>query len=305
MLLYGKPIAEKIKDELKIQVSTFFGENQKYVAILFFGDNKSSATYVHHKQKYAKEIWISTFIFWQGTEQDTTYFPILKTWTQKKYTEVNQIFELINFLNQDRQCIGIMIQLPLPEIFTQHKLELLQAINESKDIDGLWGSLIWKSFCDMIEFCPATPKAVFTLLDAYNLGNLRGKKVAIVWQSIIVGKHLALESIKRWAIVQCFDLTFNPEEIKKGCQDAEYLFCATGVIDLINDEYLNKEGNQILIDIWYGHKQGKAAGDIDFEKVKDKIKHITPVPGWIGPLTIASLFSNVIVLAKQFWNIWK
>jgi hypothetical protein len=62
---------------------------------------------------------------------------MLKTWTQKKYTKVNQIFELINFLNQDRQCIGIMIQLPLPEIFTQHKLELLQAINESKDIDGL------------------------------------------------------------------------------------------------------------------------------------------------------------------------
>ena len=69
MLLYGKPIAEKIKDELKIQVSTFFGEKKKYVAILFFGDNKSSATYVHHKQKYAKEIWISTFIFWHGLKK--------------------------------------------------------------------------------------------------------------------------------------------------------------------------------------------------------------------------------------------
>lgn len=300
MILYGKPIAEKIKEELKHEVSLLLKEQKKYVAILFFGENSSSSTYVHHKQKYAKEIWIPTFVFWQNIEQDNSQFPNLSSRITKDYQSLNQIFELISFLNTDEKCIGIMIQLPLPVQFADHKLALLQAISEKKDIDGLGGWLMGKSFCDMIPFSPATPKAVFTLLDAYHLGQLKGKRVAIIGQSIIVGKPLALEAIKRGWIVQCFDISSTAEELEKGCQNAEYLFCGTGVIDLINDKHINKEKNQILIDIWYGHKEGKPAGDIDFEAVKDKVLHITPVPWWVGPLTIASLFSNVISLAKQF-----
>ena len=167
MLLYGKPIAEKIKDKLKAQIPLLFGKREKYVAILFFWENSSSSTYVHYKQKYAEEIWIQTFIFWQEKEQDISHFPELKNRTQKKYSEVNQIFELISFLNEDKKCIGIMIQLPLPDSFSEYKLSLLQSIREDKDIDWLGGSLIGKGFCDMIDFSPATPKAVFTLLDFY------------------------------------------------------------------------------------------------------------------------------------------
>ena len=305
MLLYGKPIAEKIKDKLKSQIPLLFGKMEKYVAILFFWENSSSSTYIHYKQKYAEEIWIQTFVFWQEKEQDISHFPELKNRTQKKYSEVNQIFELTSFLNEDEKCIGIMIQLPLPDSFSEYKLNLLQSIREDKDIDWLGGSLIGKGFCDMIDFSPATPKAVFTLLDSYKLGDLKGKRVAIIGQSIIVGKPLALEAIKRWAIVQCFDISSTPEELEEGCKNAEYLFCGTWVIDLINEKHINNNGNQILIDIWYWHKEGKPAGDIDFESVKDKIKHITPVPWGVGPLTIASLFDNVIILAKQFWNILK
>ena len=219
---------------------------------------------------------------------------------------MNSVFEIaVNILNEDEKCIGIMIQLPLPDSFSEYKLNLLQSIREDKDIDWLGWSLIGKGFCDMIDFSPATPKAVFTLLDSYQLGDLKGKRVAIIGQSIIVGKPLALEAIKRWAIIQCFDISSTPEELQEGCKNAEYLFCGTWVIDLINEKHINNNGNQILIDIWYWHKEGKPAGDIDFESVKDKVKHITPVPWGVGPLTIASLFDNVIILAKQFWNILK
>ena len=261
MLLYGKPIAEKIKDNLKSQIPLLFGKMQKYVAILFFWENSSSSTYVHYKQKYAEEIWIQTFVFWQEKEQDISLFPELKNRIQKKYSEVNQIFELISFLNEDEKCIGIMIQLPLPDSFSEYKLNLLQSIREDKDIDWLGGSLIGKGFCDMIDFSPATPKAVFTLLDSYQLGDLKGKRVAIIGQSIIVGKPLALEAIKRWAIIQCFDISSTPEELQEGCKNAEYLFCGTWVIDLINEKHINNNGNQILIDIWYwlwiSKRQGK------------------------------------------------
>ena len=105
MLLYGKLIAEKIKDKLKSQIPLLFGKMEKYVAILFFWENSSSSTYVHYKQKYAEEIWIQTFVFWQEKEQDISHFPELKNRTQKKYSEVNQIFELISFLNEDEKYV--------------------------------------------------------------------------------------------------------------------------------------------------------------------------------------------------------
>lgn len=300
MLLYGKTLADEMKKNLKNQISELFSNQKKYVAILFFGNNKSSSTYVNHKKKYASDIWISTIIFWQYQEQDFDEFSHLFPRINRKYDNLESILELIWFLNQDGNCVGIMIQLPLPENLSPYKLKLLQAISKKKDIDGLWGSLIGKSFFEMIDFTPATPKAVLTLLDAYQLGNMKGKRVAIIWQSTIVGKPLALECIKRGAIVQCFDIKNTPEEIEQWCQSAEYILSGTGSIHLINEKHINKSWNQILVDIGYGHIDGKPVGDIDFEKVKDKVWHITPVPWGIWPLTIASLFSNIICLVKQF-----
>lgn len=302
MLLYGTEIAQQIKTKLQNQVFELFGERKKYIAIIFLWNNQSSATYVKHKQKYWKEIWIDTIVFWQGEWDHSSFFPQTQFRTNKHYQTSKEILDLISFLNQDSDCIGIMIQLPLPEPFAPDKLKLLQAICESKDIDGLGWSLVGKNFFDMIKFTPATPKAVFTLLDRYNLGNLKGKTIAIIWQSTIVGKPLALECIKRWAIVQCFDINNTPEEIQKGCQNAEYIFSWTGQIHLINKNHTNKEKNQIFIDIWYWHLNKKPVGDIDFEDIKDNVLHITPVPWGIGPLTIASLFENIIALHQQFWS---
>lgn len=299
MLLYGKPLAEKIEAELKEKVQSAFWKSKKFVAILFFWDNRSSAVYVKHKQNFGTRIGLSTLIFGQGQEEENSDFHHLNPFLQQKKREKNQILSLISTLNADESCVGIIVQLPLPPELQAHKNELLAAIAPQKDIDGLGGTTVGKSFFEMLDFTPATPKAVMSLLDYYDVGEVRGKQVAVIGQSTIVGKPLALELLKRGAFVGTFDIRNTPEEIKTFCQNSDYIFSGTGQIDLIDETYLNEKKNQILIDIGYGHKDGKPVGDINFESVKDKVLHITPVPGGIGPLTIASLFSNIFVLWEQ------
>lgn len=299
MLLYGKPIAEKIEAELKAKVQSTFWNTKKFVAILFFWDNHSSAVYVRHKQNFGSRIGLSTLVFGQGQENQSLDFPDLNLLLQQTKREKNQILSLIHHLNQEEDCVGIIIQLPLPAELQEYKNELLAAISPYKDIDGLSGIMLGKSFFEMVDFTPATPKAVMTLLDYYDLGDVRGKQVAVIGQSTIVGKPLALELLKRGAFVGIFDIRNTSEEIKTFCQNSDYIFSGTGQVHLVNTGFLSSKKEQILIDIGYGHKNGKPVGDIDFEAVKDHVFHITPVPWGIGPLTIASLFSNIFVLWEE------
>lgn len=109
--------------------------------------------------------------------------------------------------------------------------------------------MLGKSFFELLDFTPATPKAVMTLLDYYDLGNVRGKQVAVIGQSTIVGKPLALELLKRGAFVGTFDIRNTQEEIRAFCQKSDYIFSGTGQIELIDESYLNDSKQQILIDI--------------------------------------------------------
>jgi len=299
MLLYGKPIAEKIEAELKAKVQSTFWNTKKFGALLFFWDNHSSAVYVRHKQNFGSRIGLSTLVFGQGQENQSLDFPDLNLLLQQTKREKNQIFSLIHDLNQDENCVGIIIQLPLPPELQAYKNDLLSAIAPHKDIDGLWWTMLGKSFFEMLDFTPATAKAVMTLLDYYDLGDVRGKQAAVIGQSTIVGKPLALELLKRGAFVGTFDIRNTPEDIRAFCQKSDYIFSGTGAVHLVNADFLSSKKEQILIDIGYGHKDGKPVGDIDFEVVKDQVLHITPVPWGIGPLTIASLFTNVFVLWEQ------
>lgn len=285
MLLHGRVIADKIKEDLKKKVIKYFPNNDKYLAILFFWDNTSSKIYVKHKQKYWSDIWLKTIIYWQDD---------WKKWNKE------EIIGLINNLNNDESCVWIIVQLPLPDDLKHLKNEIVSAIDSAKDVDGLWGTMVWKSFFDMVSFCPATPKAVMTLLDYYNLWEIRNKKVAIIWQSTIVWKPLAIECLKRWAQIACFDINNTVEEIKDYCKTADYIFSATWYIYLVDETFVSDKKNQIIVDIGYGHKDGKPVGDVDIKKIEDKVLHVTPVPWGVGPLTIASLFSNIFDLWEQF-----
>lgn len=297
MLLYGKPLAEKMEADLRQQVHSTFWDQERFVAILFFGNDASSQVYVKYKQLYGEKIGLPALVFGQG--KGTSSDPELTALLQQTQRDKKLILALIHRLNCEERCVGIIIQLPLPPEFQPYKNELLSAITPAKDLDGLNGTLIGKNFLEMIDFLPATPKAVISLLDYYKLGNLRRKRVAVLWKSIIVGKPLALELLKRGAQVWSFDIYDDPAEIKAYCQSAEYIFSWTGQIDLIDETYLSPTKTQTIIDIGYGHKAGKAVGDVNFNAVQERALHISPVPWGVGPLTIASLFSNVFVLWEQ------
>lgn len=285
MILRGKELSTKIQEWLKEKAKLL--TPWSYMAILFFWGWFSSATYVNHKQKYGNTIGIPVKVY---TEKD--FSPLL----EEKWWLIEWASKLINQLNHDLLCIGIIIQLPLPEEFSQHQNELLSAISPEKDIDGLGGVNTGLSSIGLIDFISATPKSVLTLLDYYNLGNLKNKKISIIWQSNIVGKPLIIECIKRWATVSSFNIENTPEEIQTITKKSDYIIVCTGKTHLVDDARIRDDKSQIIIDVGYGHINGKPVGDVNIESIADKVFAYTPVPGGIGPLTVACLFDNIFIL---------
>ncbi len=282
MILDWKVVAAKIKQELTQKVQKTFPNEETYVWIVYLWDNPSSATYVRMKKKFGEEIWLKTEIFGQ----------------EKKYDKIENVVSLIHDLNDDKNCLWFMIQLPLPKQFESHKAELLSLIAPDKDIDWLWWVLTWLSGIWLIDFVPATVRAVTTLLKWYNLYNMRGKIVTVIGQSNLCGRPLVAELIKQEATVYSCNEFTNKEEIKNLCKKSDYIISCTWCIHLVDDTFVRDDKRQILVDVWYGFKDGKAVWDIDFEKVKDKVKYITPVPGWIWPLTVASIFENLFTIEE-------
>ena len=193
--------------------------------------------------KCAKVIFVFNRMYYIDKQIDTVEKTIVYGQEEWKIRDKESVLELIDELNKNPNCIWIMIQLPLPDNLKEYKTLLLQAITPEKDVDGLWGTLVGKSFFNFLNFIPATPKAVLTLLDYYDLWEVKNKKVAILWQSTIVWKPLALELLKRGAQIACFDINNTPWEIKTYCQSADYIFSATGHIHLIDESYLSWKNN--------------------------------------------------------------
>lgn len=304
MLLSWKELSLSLKQELIQKRVTFFGDTQAYVAIIFLGDDYSSAAYVKHKKVYGESIGLPVIVFGQNHQADydrnqSGKFDDVGIYINQNYDSIGKVMELIRYLNHDSECVWIIIQLPLPEKFVPYKAQLLAAITPTKDIDGLGGILTGLSSINLIDFVPATPKAVLMLLDAYSLGDMKGKTVSIIGQSAIVGKPLILECIKRGATVASFNDTNSLEEIKTMTKQSDYIISCTGKIHLVDDSFIRDDHSQILVDVGYGHIDGKPAWDIDIDAIKTSVAAYTPVPGGIGPLTVASLFSNVFVLQEH------
>lgn len=298
MLLYGKPVLESLGKELLQKRECFFGGIVPYVAIIYLWDNPSSAVYVRNKRRFWDRIGLPVVVFGQGS---MSAFLAKDNWLSlSKNPSKAELLSLIQSLNQDERCVGIMVQMPLPSALSKDKDELFATIAVEKDIDGQTGVLSGQSFFDMIDFMPPTIQAVFHLLDFYNLWDPKGKQVAVIGKGNVVGKPLALELLKRGAIVGMFDERDDPKDIKSFTQSSSYIFSWTGQAHLIDCSYINDKKNQILVDIWYGHKDGKAVGDMQRELLQNKVLHITPVPWGVGPLTIASLFANVFRLWEYF-----
>jgi methylenetetrahydrofolate dehydrogenase (NADP+) / methenyltetrahydrofolate cyclohydrolase len=301
MLLSWKELSISFKQELIQKRAQVFGDKNMYVAIIFLGEDYSSATYVKHKKAYGESIGLPVIVFGQNNQAEydrnqAWKFDDVGIYINQNYDSVWKVMELIRYLNHDDECVGIIIQLPLPPQFEQYKKQLLAAITPQKDLDGLGGVVVWLSEMGLIDFVPATPKAVLYILEQYKLDDFTGKTVAILWQSNIVGKPLVLECIKRGASVYSCNADTPVEEIKTIAKSSAYIISCTGKVHLIDQSFLRDDGSQIIVDVGYGHIDGKPVGDVNIETIQDKVAAYTPVPGWVWPLTVACLFDNVFVL---------
>lgn len=301
MILSWKNISIELQNQLSEQVKTAFAGRKPYVAILFLGEDYSSATYVKHKKSYGASLGLPVIVFWQNqhAEYDRNQvgrFDDVSIYINQTYDSIGKVMELIRYLNHDDECVGILVQLPLPQQFASYKTEILSAITPTKDIDGLGGVVTWLSSIDLIDFTPATPRAVLMLLDHYQLGDMSGKMVSIIGQSNVVGKPLIFECIKRWATVASFNQDNSLEEIQSVCKQSDYIISCTGKVHLVNEHFIRDDQTQIIVDVGYGHIDGKPVGDVQIDAIADKVAAYTPVPGGVGPLTVACIFSNVLDL---------
>lgn len=301
LILDGRPHAAVMKEQLQQKATHVFWSKKVYMAIVFVWENSASNAYVGFKKKFGEDIGINVEVFGQDTETD---FPQLdsrklkaKSWTQK------EIIDLIQFLNSDPACVGIIVQLPLPDPLWADTSKITQHIDPSKDIDAMGGMIYGMDSFGTIDFLGATPQAAMTLLKEYDLDNVWGKMVSIVGQSNLIGKPLATHLMKKWATVLSFNSKSPKEEMYALCQQSDYIFACTGVIHVINEKYINNKKSQVIVDIGYGYKDGKPVGDVQLDLIKDKVAAYTPIPGGVWPLTVASLFDNIFKLYTHFNNV--
>ena len=299
LILKGKEKSELLKEkyrELRVQ---YFWNEKKFVAVLFFGKSNPSQVYVNLKKKYAQEIWFDFLVFGQRETWFKDEYPDLVEYQKKEYSNKDEVIDLVERLNDDERCVWIICQLPLTEELKPYQKEICNATSPLKDMDWLWDKLQEWAFAWKIEFLPATAQAVISLWNAYNLWDFEWKIISVIWQSDIVWRPISRYLQLKWADVHTFDIRNTPKEIMDQTKKSDVIISCTGALHLIDERFIDENKNQILIDVWYGFLNGKSTGDVDFEKVENKVYAISPVPWWIGPMTVASLFGNIFTIWWQ------
>lgn len=299
LLLKWKEKSEWLKEQHKKLVTQYFWDEKKFVAALFFWKSNPSQIYVKLKKKYSEEIWLDFLVFWQWEIWFEGGYPELVNFQKKEYLNKSDVLELIELLNNDERCVWIICQLPLTEQLMPHQKEICNAITPLKDMDWLGDKLQEWAFEWRIKFLPATAQAVISLWDAYDLWDFKWMIISVLWQSDIVWRPISKYLKLKWADVYAFDIENTPEEIITQSKKSDVIISCTWSLHLIDDRFLNEKKNQVLIDVGYGFLNGKSTWDVNFEKVKDKVFAISPVPGWVGPITVASLFGNIFTIRGQ------
>ena len=298
-LLRGEEKSEWLKEQYRKLRTQYFGDKKKFVAVLFFGKSNPSQVYVNLKKKYALEIWFDCLIFGQWEVWFEEDYPDLIEYQRKEYSDKDEVIELVKRLNDDERCVGIICQLPLTEGLKPYQKEICNAITPLKDMDWLGDKLQGWAFEWKIDFLPATAQAVISLWNAYELWDFEWKMISVIWQSDIVWRPISRYLQLKWAGVHTFDIRNTPEEIMDQTRKSDIIISCTWALHLVDDKFVNEDKNQILIDVGYGFLDWKSTWDVDFEKVKDKIYAISPVPWWVGPMTVASLFGNIFTIWWQ------
>lgn len=277
IIIDGKELAKKIRSELKNEVVELKnkGINPK-LAVIMVGDDKASKVYVKNKSKACEECGID-----------------YEEFLMDKDIDMEELLETIDKLNKRDDIHGILLQSPIPS-----NLDINQAfnkINYKKDVDGFNPINVGKLSIGEDCFVSCTPAGVIKMLKEYNI-EIEGKNVVIIGRSNIVGKPL-IQCIlrKNGTVTMCHSRTKNIKQITK---NADILIAALGKPKFVTQDMI-KDG-AVIIDVGINRTEdGKLVGDVDFENVKNNASYITPVPGGVGPMTIAMLMTNVVKAAKN------
>lgn len=277
-ILDGKAVSQRVKNALKEETEKFV---EKYgikpgLAVVIVGDDPASRVYVNSKKKACAEI---------GYYSEEHALP--------ESTTEDELLSLVEKLNGDEKIHGILVQLPLPKHIDEEKI--INAINPKKDVDAFHPVNVGKIMIGNFDFLPCTPAGVMELINEAGI-DLTGKNCVVVGRSNIVGKPQAMLLLHKNATVTiCHSKTKNIKEITK---NADVLVAAVGRAQMFDGDYI-KDG-AVVIDVGMNRLENKKlVGDVDFESAEKKASCITPVPGGVGPMTIAMLMKNTLTAAKN------
>lgn len=277
VLIDGKQLANKIRTNLKIECEELSKKGIKSkLAVIMVGEDPASKVYVRNKSRACEDVGI-----------DYEEYLLDSNISQK------ELIDLIKKLNQDKTINGILLQSPIPSNLDIN--EAFRTIAPEKDVDGFNPVNVGKLVLGQDTFVSCTPYGIMKMFEEYNI-DLTGKNVVILGRSNIVGKpliHCCLN--KNATVTTCHSKTQNTKEI---ASKADILISAIGKAHFVTSDMVKE--NAVVIDVGINRlDDGKITGDVDFENVKEKAKLITPVPGGVGPMTIAMLMNNVIKATKR------
>ena len=281
-IIDGKKVSAEVKEQVKQQVLQLQAEHgiTPGLAVVIVGDDPASRVYVNNKKKACELV---------GFRSEEYALP--------EKTTQEELLNLVNELNEKKDINGILVQLPLPKHLDDKVV--IEAINPIKDVDAFHAVNVGKIMLGEYDFLPCTPAGVMEMLHSYDI-SVSGKNCVVIGRSNIVGKPMAMLLLHENATVTiCHSKTVNLSEV---CSQADILVAAVGRPKFVTADMV-KEG-AVVIDVGMDRDEnGKLCGDVDFENVKDKCSYITPVPGGVGPMTIATLMKNTIKACKLQNNI--
>mgnify|MGYP000541662200 FL=1 len=276
MIIDGKELARKTREKLKIECDNLKKEGiLPKLAVIMVGDDKASQIYVKNKSKACQEIGIEFEEYFLGND-----------------IKQEELIELIQKLNLDKSINGILLQSPIPKLLDIN--EAFRTILPEKDVDGFNPINVGKLCLNQETFVSCTPYGIMKMFEEYDI-DLTGKNVTILGRSNIVGKPLIQCCLNKNATVTvCHSKT---KDLKEHTKNADIVISAIGKAKFVTADMI-KDG-AVVIDVGINRDEsGKIVGDVDFEKVSSKASYITPVPGGVGPMTIAMLMNNVIKATK-------
>ncbi len=278
-IIDGKYIAENIKQEVaaKVQARIKSGHRVPGLAVILVGADPASQVYVSSKRKACEQVGF-----------------VSKSFDLATSTPEEELLALIDKLNNDNEIDGILVQLPLPAQI--NPTNVLEHIHPEKDVDGFHPYNVGRLCQRIPKLRSCTPKGIITLLERYNI-HVQGKHAVIVGASNIVGRPMTMELM----LVGCTTTTCHrfTLDLEKHVRQADILVVAVGKPNFIPGDWIKK--GAIIIDVGINRLEtGKLVGDIEFDLAKENASYITPVPGGVGPMTVAMLIENTLLACEQF-----